>query len=254
VSAPAPVFEQVDEAIDRFAALVRRIGPADQPAVGHWTVRDVAAHVAWAMDLYTGLLDGAASPAADIGQTAALSDAGIAGVVEREPEALARAVEQARDRYLAAARDQTVTWHAGLRLPVTALLGLTLGEAMVHGLDVARALDQPWQMPRTWANTVFEAVLPVVPTYLDQAAAAPARFDVRMRGGARVTFAIADGALTVEPPGGRVDCHIDADPVAFLLVFYGRIGPVAPAVRGRILAWGRRPWLGFALPRYFHRP
>jgi hypothetical protein len=34
------------------------------------------------------------------------------------------------------------------------------------------------------------------------------------------------------------------DPVAFLLVGYGRISPWAAVVRGGGMAYGRRPWLG----------
>jgi hypothetical protein len=45
-----------------------------------------------------------------------------------------------------------------------------------------------------------------------------------------------------------------ADPWSFLLVLYGRSGPLKPALTGRILAWGRRPWLAFTLPTLFRKP
>jgi hypothetical protein len=32
--------------------------------------------------------------------------------------------------------------------------------------------------------------------------------------------------------------------VALLLVVYGRVGLWGQLARGRLLAWGRRPWLG----------
>lgn len=266
VTALAPdrdvVAGQAREAVARFVALVRRIGPADPPAAGAWSVRDVAVHVAWAMDRYTEFLGGAPSPATAVEQTAAFSAAGIAEATDRTPEGLARAVDEAGERYFAAAaRAQgPVTWHAGLSLAVPALLGLTLGEAMVHGHDVAVALGEPWELPRAWAHSVFRAALPALPLYVDVAATAGVhtRIDVRLRGdrGARVVFDVADGTLTVRPAPvtGPVDCHLWADPAAFLLVFYSRTTPVRPALRGRILAWGRRPWLGFALPGYLRRP
>jgi hypothetical protein len=65
-----------------------------------------------------------------------------------------------------------------------------------------------------------------------------------------------DGALTVGTPASdqRADCYLSADPWAFLLVLYGRSGPLKPALAGRILAWGHRPWLAFTLPARFRKP
>jgi hypothetical protein len=61
-----------------------------------------------------------------------------------------------------------------------------------------------------------------------------------------------DGILLITSRGdGPVDCHLLADPVAFLLVMYGRRGPVRTALTGGVLAWGRRPWLALQLPRLF---
>jgi hypothetical protein len=55
----------------------------------------------------------------------------------------------------------------------------------------------------------------------------------------RVVLAIADGVLEVQEPGAeRVDWVLSAD----------------PALTGRILARGRRPWLGFKLPGLFRSP
>ncbi len=48
--------------------------------------------------------------------------------------------------------------------------------------------------------------------------------------------------------------NLSFDPVAFLLVGYGRISPWSAIVRGRALAYGRRPWLGFRFKELFHDP
>jgi hypothetical protein len=111
-----------------------------------------------------------------------------------------------------------------------------------------------------WARTVFLGALPVTPHYLlpDRARGRPARFDVRLRGerAARAVFTVADGALAIGAPaaGLRADCYVSADPWAFLLVQYGRSGPLTPALTGRITAWGRRPWLALKLPAMFRKP
>jgi hypothetical protein len=79
---------------------------------------------------------------------------------------------------------------------------------------------------------------------------------LRGESAARAVLTIEDGALTIAAPavGQHADCYLSADPWAFLLVLYGRTGPLAPALAGRILAWGRRPWLAFTLPARFRRP
>jgi putative sterol carrier protein len=64
-----------------------------------------------------------------------------------------------------------------------------------------------------------------------------------MRGGRRFRIAVADGAATVTAADERADCVITADPVAFLLLGYGRITQWPQIARGRLRAGGRKPWL-----------
>jgi hypothetical protein len=45
-----------------------------------------------------------------------------------------------------------------------------------------------------------------------------------------------------------------ADPVAFLLVAYKRRSQWTEIIRGRLVAWGRRPWLALSLVQMFHKP
>jgi hypothetical protein len=54
--------------------------------------------------------------------------------------------------------------------------------------------------------------------------------------------------------GQAIDCHLWADPVALMLVVYGRIGQWGPIARGRLLAWGRKPWLGLKFKNLFFNP
>ncbi|MGH3946139.1 MAG: hypothetical protein ACRDSI_14000, partial [Pseudonocardiaceae bacterium] len=47
-----------------------------------------------------------------------------------------------------------------------------------------------------------------------------------------------------EPSSRRVDCHISADPVAMLMVFWSRQSQWTAIAKGKLMAWGRKPWLG----------
>ena len=54
--------------------------------------------------------------------------------------------------------------------------------------------------------------------------------------------------------GGPVDWVISADPVTYLLFVYGRMSQYRALLRGGILAWGRRPWLGLRFKNLFFNP
>ncbi|WWM27571.1 hypothetical protein QBW33_28165 [Streptomyces sp. B21-104] len=47
---------------------------------------------------------------------------------------------------------------------------------------------------------------------------------------------------------------LSIEPVTFLLMALGRCSPTGAMARGRVLAWGRRPWLGPRFPEYFTAP
>lgn len=47
----------------------------------------------------------------------------------------------------------------------------------------------------------------------------------------------------VTAAGEKADCVITADPVAFLLVGFGRVPQFSQLLRGKLRAGGRKPWL-----------
>src|SRR5215475_4487296 len=251
-------------AAGQLAALLRAGPDPGLTAVGRWTVRDVAAHVAGGAELYAQIARGTPSPASTIEGITALNDQILSSIGEQDLPALAGRVEAAVAGLLAAADrhqgDPDVAWHAGLRLPLSSLLAVACGEYLVHGYDIARVARVPWPVPADWARTVFLGVLPVLPHYLlaGRARGRPARYDIRLRGerGARAVFTIAAGELAIGAPraGPPADCYLSADPWAVLLVLYSRSGPLKPGLTGRIVAWGRRPWLALTLPTLFRNP
>ena len=56
-------------------------------------------------------------------------------------------------------------------------------------------------------------------------------------------MAVDDGTAVVTAAGEKADCVITADPVAFLLLGYGRISQLSPVLRGQLRPGGRKPWL-----------
>ncbi|MGQ0465972.1 MAG: maleylpyruvate isomerase family mycothiol-dependent enzyme [Sporichthyaceae bacterium] len=247
----------------RFGALLRSIDDLDVPGGGEWTVREVAAHVVAMLECYRDLVEGGRSPIRDWSQMPPWTAAKLAEVAARSREDLESSLRAGVERFssavLAGAPDARAFWHADMCVPVSSLVATVAGEFWVHGFDVARRHRRPWTIPAPAAHSIFRGVLPVVPMAFDPTAAGDrrARVDIRLRGeGTRAVFDIADGAVRIGPvePGRGSDCYVAGDPVALLLVVYGRTGAWHPALRGRILAWGRKPWLGLVFPTLFRSP
>lgn len=261
----AVAIKQLAVAIKQLVRLLSNVRNPNAPATNRWTVTDVAAHIAGNLEVCTAMVRGVPSPAGSIDAIGALNDLVIATLGERDINRLGQHIEAHAAAYIEAISsldsDSLVPWHAHLRVPASTLAGLSLGEAIVHGLDIARATDQPWPVRAEWARTVIDAALPVLPHYLkpDRVADRHMRFKIRLRGSEPLTahLLIADGQLTVTERsvgGDKVDCYVSADPWTFVRVMYGRSGLAAPLASGKIVAWGRRPWLGLRLPGYFRAP
>jgi hypothetical protein len=139
----------------------------------------------------------------------------------------------------------------------------TLGSYLVthmlgHGYDLARALRRPHMIDRERVALSLPFLLTAMPRVLDPAAAAgrTGSYRIVLRGGGpRFGVVLTDGEVAVgaEPPA-RPDCTIVTEPVTFLLMALGRCGPNGAMARGKIFAWGRKPWLAPRFPGYFVAP
>jgi uncharacterized protein (TIGR03083 family) len=248
----------VAAAAGRVVALVRSASGTQSIPGSDWTVGDAAAHLAGGLDAYVGYLEGDTEARADLsdlaGGSLARSNAELlTQLPERDPRRLADAIASGTEALLRSTDGMPaaapVPWH-GLTLPVSAFLGAMLGELLVHGLDIARARRVPWPISAAEARLITLSVLPALPVLVDREAAGTVdtTYDVRLRGGGRFSMRFRQGTLTVGVGAApRADCRLQADPVALLLVLYGRQRQWSAIARGRLLAWGRRPWLALRL-------
>jgi uncharacterized protein (TIGR03083 family) len=252
-------------AADDFLALIASAPDPDQPIPdSEWTVGDVAAHVALGSEAYLGYATGGTEAWVDVsdiagGSLARSSADRLAAEPARDLSALAARARAAVDALLDAtdgrSADERVVWN-GTPATLGAMLGLGLGEYRLHGRDVAKALDRPWTITPEDARLILASALPMLPLLVDPAATAGvrARYDLRVRGGTRIGLSIRDGQLSMGAGDDQVDCHVSADPVALLLVSYGRQSQWVPALTGKLVAWGRKPWLGLRLTHYLVTP
>lgn len=245
--------------VARVTALLRADLDPGLPALAQWDVADVATHLAQAWDLVPRLASGtAASPLNDVWELSAATTSLVSDETERNLEVLADRIDACGGEFLAtldgADPAEPGPWLVrGVEMPLQLFVCHLLNESIVHGFDMARASGRPWPIEAEHAalallGFVFPAVDALGQDLVDQRAAAglTATFDIRLRGGSgRVFFIFDDGTLRVEAPSSRrVDCHLSADPAAFLLVVWARTSQWSAIARGQITAWGRRPWLG----------
>ncbi len=151
--------------------------------------------------------------------------------------------------------EEPVTWHGGVRIPVYSLASILINEYLVHGRDIATAANEHWEIGRAEAVAIFEGHLPILPHYVNEEAVANLRASYRIdiRGGRTVYITVDRGSLSISTEAPmKVDCRISADPVSYLLVGYGRVGQWKPILTGKIVAYGRKPWLGLTFAKLFH--
>lgn len=262
---------------EQAARVVAGIGnpKAASPLPG-WNAADVAVHLGLACAAYSaaaaGVLDvkrwdTIVPEHPDLAQRVAVLNATT--LAHAAPDAYLAAPGQIRDgaaTLVAALQDRDpgepcgIPWF-GLDEPLSlaAVVGLFLSETVLHALDVARATGQKWTVPPGIARLIISLTYPdTIPRTVDASRAATVHAAVRIhvRGGVTIGIDI-DGARVQthrDPAPGRTDCHIWLDPVAFVLTASGRSSQARQIAAGRMVSFGRKPWLGPTIARLFDHP
>jgi uncharacterized protein (TIGR03083 family) len=264
----------ISTAAARFTALLRDTDDIERPAAGtDWTVAETAAHVSIVLTAFSAAITAepqALTPEqyleADFPTRLAATNAATIDMVDHtDAGRLADLITAAAQRFLelAAAADaelecETPWYGPGRTRTVDCITALALGELTVHGHDIATGTGRPWPIPAEHAKLILGTVCPNMSPLAVRPEAgrgAPVTYEVRLRGnGPRYVIEVADGTAEVRAAGGPVDCVISADPATFLLVSYGRMPLSRALLRGGMLAWGRRPWLGLRFKGLFFNP
>ncbi|MBM7439929.1 maleylpyruvate isomerase family mycothiol-dependent enzyme [Streptomyces sp. HB132] len=260
---PEGLADAIRATAEEIAALLRGVPDTDAPVPGLvWTVGEVAAHLAQANEL---MAEAAAGRSRRYGDgtpqgIAAANEQVLAAFGERAAEPLAAMIVTQAGAYLDAVAEHPVD--ETLMTPMGPMNRVVLGSYLLthmlgHGYDLARALKRPHMVDRARVALALPFMVEAMPRVTDAAATAGlnARYAVRLWGGGRFGVTFVDGTATVgHDLPDRPDCTISIEPVTFLLMALGRCSPVGAMARGRVLAWGRKPWMGPRFPEYFKAP
>lgn len=257
----APVAEAIERAGRRLAELLSTVEEPDRGVRRlEWTLGDLVAHLAARTGRFAAYLSGGTTPQGEIAGTAEENQRDIR---DHRGRLLVELVEELRlnvASFVATTHGKLgadpFPWYSGVMLDVATASGLLLGELVVHGFDAARALGRPWSIAANDARTVIRAAATLAPWYVDPEATRGDRttYRIAVRGGPAFRVRIDDGGAAIEPADGDADCTIRADPVALVLLSYGRIDRWRAAARGKLVATGRRPWRALRFDRSFLPP
>lgn len=234
--------------------------------MGTWSVAQTAAHVAVVASSYTSLLPAMTKPHPIPGvdtrmrQTAldelgGLNEYTLQHLTERDPMVLAVRVGSAVEQLLAISDDldplRRVGWLGDAQLPIAGWYAHLLNELLLHGRDIAGAVGAPWAIPQRDAAMAFEMFLVTLLSgdtgrLLEHEPMSRSRIAIRFRSRytTPVTLVAQDSRMGVEPPDRTaVDATLFFEPAALMLILFNRLGKVRSALTGRVVVWGRRPWL-----------
>ncbi|MEU4875245.1 maleylpyruvate isomerase family mycothiol-dependent enzyme [Streptomyces sp. NPDC021608] len=265
-SLPEGLGRAIRETSRAIAALLDGATDMTAPVPGlEWTVGETAAHLALANALMADVASGQERSYGD-GTPQSLAAANARSLVEfseRTAEPLAAMIVEQADAFLDAVDRAVADGTAGRTLMTPLgpmdhgiLASYLLTHMLGHGYDLARALRRPHMID----EMRVALCLPFLKTAMPRVAAASAstltaRYTLRVRGGAPFGVTFSNGTVEVLPePPERSDCTILTQPVAFLLLALGRLGPLQAMARGGVLAWGRKPWLAPRFPTLFDAP
>ena len=275
----ATALADARRAVGRAHARVIDLAPSsvrsDAPAVGHWSVADTLAHLSHVFAFDVLAAKGVSSPneadlpefvrdptiadrifaVRNVDDVARINDEVLEADPERDLERLLRRIDTSLaelDTILASQANGeavTVTWLGGVTLPLVAIPCHVLFELNGHGIDLARASGRRWQIDTNdvllilegFMSPVMEAGVLALP---ESVADLTGAIDVRLRGLLRTNLLFEAGRARFSPTGPSPDFHISVDPETFLLLSLGRTGRLGPALRGKIVAWGRHPLRG----------
>lgn len=256
--------DRIGQARDRFDRLIRTADPHARVPGLDWTVHQVVAHTLSVAHRYQAVAEGRefrrATHARELDEINRIElDALMAPipVIADQLNDLAAVMDAFFDT---CSNERLYEAHCGAFLDGIAAQTNWLGELILHGRDVARAMRAPWEIEERDMLLIARGLMQYGegPGYLR--AGLPAGTDVclalKLSGARPYVLHIHDGAAEMRErrPADRPDAVLRMPASTLCDMIYQRIGPVTAARRGLMIVGGRRPWKALRFQSYLQRP
>ena len=219
-----------------------------------WRLEELAAHIVSVPAIYRRVVG---DPAAfDVPESMAeFGQAELEAVGTFDLHDLADLLEHNVDALIAALAEYAdpIAFYT-TNLTRAGVLGVALNELSMHHRDMAVVTNEPFTMTARDIDITMHGMMPASEIFCDYEVAlrCPGTFHFGLRGGSDWTISVADGFVSVQPERPkRADVRITGDPLAMVVMSFGRSNPVASVLRGKVMVTGRRPWKLWWLRRLF---
>ena len=256
----AELRARIATARERFDLLLRTADPRARIPGGDWTVAQLGAHMVNVTHRYRQIIRGE-----DFRRAMSVTEMDV--VNQAEMEALVAPVPELADQMQVVADEMDdwfdahpddpdlVAFHGGAMISGLTAQTNWLGELVMHGSDVARAIKAPYVIDERDMLLVARGMMEYAHGFL--------RPDISPRTDVCVAFDIPDARPWVihihdgiaecraRTPADRPDALMRTPASALTEVLYKRIGQLTAVRRGMLVVGGRRPWVALKLPSYF---
>src|SRR5215207_4929140 len=252
--------ERIALARRRFDQLVRSADPLARPPGHDWTVQQIVAHVLTLGHRYRQFGRGREyRRAADPPGIAVLNQAELEAAMAPIPELAdqLQALAPELDSYFDAhsSDEPIIPFHAFGFMSCNTAQTNWLGELLLHGEDIARAVKSAWELPERDMLLVLRGAAEMAPLYLGPGTSRDTDVCVafQLPGARPYLIHIHDGVAEMREhrPDDRPDAVLRLPASTLTQLLYQRIGPFTALRRGLWLVGGRRPWAALKLMSYF---
>lgn len=257
------ILQEIIAVSDYIAALIRPLHETNIPIKnGTWTIGAASAHLVISQKFSKKILQGEENPYknAKPETVSAMNRKLLSEFPERRGDRLATMLVMNTEAFVKEAErhsdDSVIKTHFGPMNMLTSF-SYNLCHLLIHGCHIAKTLKKPLPIEEKHIPMVLPFLKRAMEITYDKESVKhfQGTYVIKLRNINPYAISCNGSAISItEEIPQHVDCFISADPKSFFLVSTGNANQWSELVKGKILIWGRKPWLALRLPKLFRNP